>query len=548
MQREVLVSWARWKVLLVRNRYLVLVDLLTLSLIIYLAFVLRLESFELGQYTPTVFYFTLSSVIIKIFIFFIIGGYSRYWIFTGMSELLLILKGTVLGVPLAAAVIWGGAALLDFPSPPRSIPIIDLWLTCAALATPRLGLRWFHTRMNERLGAAPLQRVLIVGAGEAGWLVLREIRKNPQLGLHAVGFVDDNLIKKGLNVNGVRILGTVEELPQLVEEQRVGQVLVAIPSATTAEMRYIVDVCRESQVEVLTLPGMYEMIAGSVQIQRFRPVQVEDLLAREPVQTDVSQVQQIVSGRRVLITGAGGSIGSELCRQVAECGPAKLLLVGHGENSIFHILHEIRDGFPSLPVEPLIADIRDAERIQQIFASYRPEIVFHAAAHKHVPLMEANPIEAVSNNVGGTWNVLRAAEESGCLRLVMISTDKAVNPTSIMGATKRVAEQLVQEAAYRTGRCFVAVRFGNVLGSRGSVVPYFEKQIEAGGPVTVTHPDVRRYFMTIPEAVQLVLQASALGESGELFVLDMGEPVKIVDLARDIIRLSGREDVEIEFI
>ncbi|MCD4738000.1 MAG: polysaccharide biosynthesis protein, partial [Anaerolineae bacterium] len=347
---------------------------------------------------------------------------------------------------------------------------------------------------------------------------------------------------------GVRMLGTVEELRQLVEEQRVGQVLVVIPSATTAEMRYIVDVCRESQVEVLTLPGMYEMIAGSVQIQRFRPVQVEDLLAREPVQTDVSQVQQIVSGRRVLITGAGGSIGSELCRQVAECGPAKLLLVGHGENSIFHILHEIRDGFPSLPVEPLIADIRDAERIQQIFASYRPEIVFHAAAHKHVPLMEANPIEAGSNNVGGTWNVLRAAEESGCLRLVMISTDKAVNPTSIMGATKRVAEQLVQEAAYRTGRCFVAVRFGNVLGSRGSVVPYFEKQIEAGGPVTVTHPDVRRYFMTIPEAVQLVLQASALGESGELFVLDMGEPVKIVDLARDIIRLSGREDVEIEFI
>ncbi len=548
MKREALVSWARGKVLLVRNRYLVLVDLLTLSLVIYFAFVLRLESLVLGQYTQTVLYFTLSSVIIKIFIFFIIGGYSRYWIFTGMSELLLILKGTVLGVSLAAAAIWGGAALLDFPAPPRSIPMIDLGLTCAALATPRLGLRWLHTIMNEELGAVPLQRVLIVGAGEAGWLVLKEIRKNPQLGLHTVGFVDDDPVKKGLNVNGVRILGTVEELPKLVEEQRVGQVLVTIPSATAAEMRRIVNVCRKSQVEVLTLPGMYEMLAGNVQIQRFRPVQVEDLLSREPVQTDVSQVRQIVNGKRVLITGAGGSIGSELCRQVAQCRPAELLLLGHGENSIFYILHELRDRFPALAVEPLIADIRDEARIHQIFVSYRPEIVFHAAAHKHVPLMEANPVEAVSNNVGGTWNVLRAAEESGCPRFVMISTDKAVNPTSIMGATKRVAEHLVQQAAYRTGRCFVAVRFGNVLGSRGSVVPYFEKQIEAGGPVTVTHPDVKRYFMTIPEAVQLVLQAAALGESGELFVLDMGEPVRIVDLAREMIRLSGREDVDIKFI
>ncbi|MEA3310228.1 MAG: nucleoside-diphosphate sugar epimerase/dehydratase [Chloroflexota bacterium] len=548
MKKRSLLRWVRGKVLQVRNRYLMLTDILTLSLVIYSAFLLRLEHFPRGQYAQTAFYFTLSSVLIKIFTFFILGGYSRYWLFTGMSELMLILKGTVLGVSLSAAAIWVGAAWLDFPPPPRSIPLIDLCLTCAALAVPRLGLRWFNTLWTAEQGTVPLQRALIVGAGEAGWWVLREIRKNYELGLRVVGFVDDDPAKQRLNVNGVRILGVIDTLPQIVKEQRVEQVLVAIPSATAAEMRQIVEICHESQVEVLTLPGMYEMIAGDVQIQRFRPVQVEDLLARELIETDTTQVMLLLKGKEVLVTGAGGSIGTELCRQVARCQPAEILLLGHGENSIFNILHELRATFPDLAVEPLIADIRDEERIQQLFESYRPEVVFHAAAHKHVPLMEANPIEAVTNNVGGTWNVLRAAEQSGCSRLVMISTDKAVNPTSIMGATKRVAEHLLQDAAQRTGRCFVAVRFGNVLGSRGSVVPFFERQIKAGGPVTVTHPEVKRYFMTIPEAVQLVLQAAALGEGGEVFVLDMGEPLKIVDLAQDMIRLSGREGIEIKFV
>jgi FlaA1/EpsC-like NDP-sugar epimerase len=391
-------------------------------------------------------------------------------------------------------------------------------------------------------------------------MVVRELRQNPQMGLVPVGFIDDDAGKHGVLLQRVRVLGGRTAIPELVRERGVDQVIIAMPSAPGKTIRDIVTICEEAGVRARILPGIYELLGGSVKLNQLRDVQIDDLLRREPVQTDIAQVDGLLRGKRVLVTGAGGSIGSELCRQIIRCCPASLVLLGHGENSIFDIHNELRrelDG-PAGPCPlhqkpaliPVIADVRFAERLQGIFSKHRPEVVFHAAAHKHVPLMEANLGDAITNNILGTLRVVEASAQAGVEHLVLISTDKAVNPTSIMGATKRVAECIVQAAARRTDRAYVAVRFGNVLGSRGSVVPFFQKQIAAGGPVTVTHPEVRRYFMTIPEAVQLVLQAATMGRGSEVFVLDMGEPVRIADLARDLIRLSGLEperDIEIKY-
>jgi FlaA1/EpsC-like NDP-sugar epimerase len=545
----------RWpeRLLSLRNRYLVLADLITLPLAAYLAFVLRLEpaGHGLGSHANAALIYVLLSPALKIPTMLLFGGYSRYWPFASLPELQLIAAGAAAGELACMAIALLLEATLDVGRVPRSVPVIAVFLTATALALPRLGLRLLNNRVNRHAGKVqPTRRVLIVGAGESGNLVLREIRRNPQMGLDVVGFIDDDPVKQRLHIQEVRILGRVAEIPQLVKEYRVQRVLIAIPTATGDEMRHIVDVCQEAKVEALTLPGVFELISGRVEVQRFRPVQVEDLLAREPVQTDISQIEALLAGKTVLITGAGGSIGSELCRQIARCAPGRLILVGHGENSIYQIHRELGATHPKLDLAPVIADTRDAARIDALFARLRPDVVVHAAAHKHVPLMEWNPEEAVTNNVGGTRNLIRACERTGVGTFVLISTDKAVNPTSTMGATKRIAEHLVQEAAQRTGRRFVAVRFGNVLGSRGSVVPLFQQQIEAGGPVTVTDAEMTRYFMTIPEAVQLVLQAAALGEGGEVFVLDMGEPVKIVDLARDMIRLAGLregEDIHITY-
>jgi FlaA1/EpsC-like NDP-sugar epimerase len=552
-ERDSLLRGLEEGVLRLRNRYLLLVDLLTLPLAAYLAFVLRLDALDVGGYLPTALALGGIALLVKIPIFAGLGGYSHYWPFASTSELVLILKTAAVGEVFSIAALIILSSLLDFDLPPRSVPLLDFILSVVAFALPRLGLRMLYDGLSRERGDASarrVKRVFIVGAGEGGCLVLEEIRRNRQLGLRPVGFVDDDPYKQRLNIHGVRVLGSVADIPRLVKEYRIDQVLVALPSAKAETMRRVVDACYRAGVKVLTLPGVYELLSGDVRIQRFRPVQVEDLLSREPVQTDFSRIQQSLTGRRVLVTGAGGSIGSELCRQIARCAPESLILVGHGENSIFLISRELRAAYPDLLVHPLIVDIRDGERLERIFAEHRPQVVFHAAAHKHVPLMEVNPEEAVSNNVGGTRTLLRVSEGNEVSHFVLISTDKAVNPTSFMGATKRIAELLVQATAHRTGRPFVAVRFGNVLGSRGSVVPIFQRQIEAGGPLTVTHPDVRRYFMTIPEAVQLVLQAATLGKGGEIFVLDMGEPVKIVDLARDMIRLAGlrvEEEISIVF-
>jgi FlaA1/EpsC-like NDP-sugar epimerase len=365
-----------------------------------------------------------------------------------------------------------------------------------------------------------------------------------------VGLLDDDGGKHGLQIHGVPVLGGRELIPAWVDEYAVAEVIIAMPTAPGSAIRDILTICSQAGVPARTIPGLYDILSGQVSVSQIRNVDIEDLLRREPIQTDTSAVEDMLRGCRVLVTGAGGSIGSELCRQIALSEPAVLILVGHGENSIFDIANELRQLWPKLAIEEVIADVRDLDRLHQVFDVYQPEIIFHAAAHKHVPLMELNMVEAVTNNVQGTANLLRLAEAHQVGRFVFISTDKAVNPSSVMGATKRVAEFLVQAAAKRGGSPYVSVRFGNVLGSRGSVVPLFRGQIARGRPVTVTHPEVRRYFMTIPEAVQLVLQASALGQGGELFVLDMGEPIRIVELARDLIELSGLEvgrDVDIVY-
>ncbi|MBN2394282.1 MAG: polysaccharide biosynthesis protein [Anaerolineae bacterium] len=544
------------RTLQVRNRYLLLVDMLTIPLAAYFAFVLRLDlrSLDIGGYSHTALVFATVAFCVKIVVLLKLDGYSRYWPFASMPELDLMVKAVVAGEIITTSIALVVLHILSLPQFPLSIPLLDLFLSGYAVVAPRLLLRWLYynaLKRERKTGTHPQKRVLIIGAGKAGYTTLLEINRNPELGLLPVGFVDDDPAKKGMTLGGdVRVLGAAEDIPALVKTLHVQQILIAIPTATSDEMRRIVGICRQTPADVLTLPGVYELISEQVQVQRFRPVNVTDLLARPQVQSDSAEVAALLSGHCVLVTGAGGSIGSELCRQIARCKPAALVLLGHGENSIYHIHKELCEHFPDLTLHAVIADVRDAGRVDQVFAQHKPEIIFHAAAHKHVPLMEANPLEAVTNNVGGTRTLLHAAETWGVEHFVLISTDKAVEPRNIMGATKHVAESLVRVAAQRSGRAFVAVRFGNVLGSRGSVIPLFQQQIAAGGPLTITHPDVERYFMTIPEAAQLVLQAATLGQGGEVFVLDMGQPVKIVDLARDVIRLSGLEegkDIDIVF-
>ncbi len=552
----------------IRNRHMALFDLLLLPMAALMAFALRLDSNQLQVYLRGLTVYVLLAPLIKIPIFSLLGLYSRFWRYASVDELVLLAGAAMLGGLAQGALFLGGKALLPdlMPAIPRSIPLIDILVTGLVIATPRFALRvWGQSaRRADKAQHTPgaLDHVLIAGAGEAGILVLRELQANPQAGLIPVGFVDDDPRKHGVLIHRVRVLGGRDLIPELVRQHHVEQVVIAMPSVPGAEIRAIVQICEAAGVRARIIPGMYELLEGSVKLGQLRDVQIEDLLRREPVRTDTAQVARLIRGKRVLVTGAGGSIGAELCRQILRFDPAKLVLMGHGENSIFEIYNELKAGgsrskTPSenlqpatSNLQPVIADIRFPERLAAVFRQHRPEIVFHAAAHKHVPLMEDNVEDAITNNVLGTQQLVAASVAAGVAHFVLISTDKAVNPTSVMGATKRVAELIVQDAAQRTGRAYVAVRFGNVLGSRGSVVPFFQKQIAAGGPVTVTHPEMRRYFMTIPEAVQLVLQAAALGRGGEVFVLDMGEPVRIADLASDLIRLSGLEpgrDIEIRY-
>lgn len=543
----------------IRNRHLMLWDLVTQPVVILLAFWLRLDFYLSPVHLDAALRYGLVAPLVKVPIFHLLDIYRRMWRYSGLGEARAIVVAAGLAAAAQAFLVyliltplgWIGAV-------PRSIPVLDALLTAAVVALPRFALALANRR---RRGSFPcygegagdgepegiaLQPALVVGAGDAAFHLLQQIDANPTYGYSVVGLVDDAPDKQGLILCGVPVLGPLDALPELIDRLAARRVIIAMPSAPGTVLRRAVKLCQGAGVEVLTLPGMRDMLDGRVTLDRLRQVELADLLRREPVESDLAAVRAGIAGRCVLVTGAGGSIGGELCRQIAASEPCCLVLLGHGENSVYAMNNELRERFPELRLEPVIADVRDRQRLAHLFTRYEPEIVFHAAAHKHVPLMEQNPEDAVTNNVLGTQNVLDLAVAHQVQRLVLISTDKAVNPTSVMGATKRVAEMLLRDAAQRTQGVFVAVRFGNVLGSRGSVVPLFADQIARGGPVTVTDPEVKRYFMTIPEAVELVLQASVMGRGGEVFVLDMGQPVRILDLARDLITLSGlRPEIDI---
>ncbi len=535
-----------------RNRHLFAVDVLLLPLATVLAAAARFEGFTWPEhYREIIATFLLFALPVKLVLLFTFGLYRRLWRFASIAELESILSATAL-----SAIVCGVLGALVLPAShliqvrvPLSILFLDGLLTIAVVALPRLVLRsvtW------HRLGLGPrnAKRVLIAGAGAAGGMLLKQIEGHPQLPLEPVGFVDDDPLKQGHRLNGLKVQGTLKDLARLCRELKVDEILIAMPNAPGTVVRELVRAASAVGVHTRTLPGFSDIISGRLQPGALRDVEIQDLLRREPVHAELTRTEDLVIDRTVLVTGAGGSIGAELCRQVHALDPAHLVLLGHGENSIFSIQQELTRKSGRTRIDAVIADVKNPGQMARVFERFQPTTVFHAAAHKHVPLMEENLAEAVLNNVLGTRTVVEAAVIAGVEHLVLISTDKAVRPTSVMGATKRVAEQIVQATAEEHHRNFVAVRFGNVLGSRGSVVPTFLKQIREGGPVTVTHPEMRRYFMTIPEAVQLVLQAGALGKGGEVFVLDMGEPVKIADLAADLIRISGKRvgrDIEIRF-
>jgi FlaA1/EpsC-like NDP-sugar epimerase len=540
----------------VRNRYFILSDLLLTALSATLAFAIRLDAPLFGSYLPTCAAFVLMAWVIKLPIYYFLGLYRRYWRYASVQEMLSILAATTISSIVLAVLVLGLILPFGwFDRFPRSVLVIDWLLSLFFIGGSRFSLRFLgeYGVLVGNNGRGPRsrepRRVLIVGAGDAGAMIVREMRNNPAIGLEPVGYIDDNPAKVGMRIRDLPVLGTRESIPRLVREHDVDEVLIAIPTASGRAIREIKEICESVPVAFKTIPGMFELLDGRVKVSQIRDVQIEDLLRRDPVRIQADDAFYL-RDRVVLVTGAGGSIGAELCRQVAHRDPRHIILLGHGEHSIYLIHEELQQQFPRLKFTPAIADVRDRGRVYRLVQTHGPEVIFHAGAHKHVPLMEQNAEEAVTNNVLGAYNLISIAEELDVERFVLISTDKAVNPANIMGATKRVAELLVQDAAHRTGRNFVAVRFGNVLGSRGSVVPRFKRQIAAGGPVTVTHPEMERYFMTIPESVYLVLQAAALGVGGELFLLDMGEPVKIVDLARDLITLSGLQpdrDIEIKF-
>jgi FlaA1/EpsC-like NDP-sugar epimerase len=530
-----------------RHRRLLVIGLHVLIVVASyaLAYVLRFDNAFPRHYTP-LFLATLGPlVVVRVGAFVYYRLYSGWWTYVGVRDMIALLKAVAVSSVIFASYLVLSSSATGFP---RSVLVIDALLTVAFMAGVRFGLRVFRESRRPTTAAPRPRRVMIIGAGDAGELLLREMHNNPRLGYVPVGFVDDDPRKTGFDIHGVAVLGTTEALAEAVESHPVDELIIAIPSASRDQIQKIVDRCLGLRIPFKILPAI-AALTGHVQMSQLRAVRVEDLLGRDPVDLDTSMIRADIAGRRVLITGAGGSIGSELARQVAGYGPSVIGLLERGENLLFLIEQELRRSHPELEVVPIICDIRDEEDVERAFRALRPEIVYHAAAFKHVPMMELHVAQAVHNNVFGTRNAASAAAAFGA-KFVLISTDKAVSPSNVMGATKRLAELLVLSLDQTRSHHFVAVRFGNVLGSNGSVVPLFTQQISEGGPVTVTHPDVTRYFMTIPEAVQLVLQASVLEEArNRIVMLEMGEPVKITTLARNLIRLSGLEpDVDIPII
>jgi FlaA1/EpsC-like NDP-sugar epimerase len=465
--------------------------------------------------------------------------YNKAWEYASVGELMGITKSVTLSILMVTLFQF----IMDYNVYGRVL--FSTW-TLLILMIGGSRFWWRITRDRFVKTQGNMEKVLVIGAGQAGTLVARQLQNNRELGLNPAAFIDDDLKKYKLHILGIPVAGTSKDITSAVEKYKIDKIVIAIPSLTKKELTRIFEECTKTKIKPQIMPKIEDVMLGKTPVSQFRDVEVEDLLGREPIKLDIEGISEYVSGKTVLVTGAGGSIGSEICRQICQFEPEKLVLVGHGENSIYTIDMELRNQYgQNIEFIPVIGDVQDRERMFEVMEQYTPDVVYHAAAHKHVPLMEYNPREAVKNNVFGTKNVAEAADTFGVETFVLVSTDKAVNPTNVMGSTKRIAEMIIQSLAQTSKTKFVAVRFGNVLGSRGSVIPLFKKQIQAGGPVTVTHPDMTRYFMTIPEASRLVIQAGSLARGGEIFVLDMGEPVKITDLAKNLIRLSGYSIEEI---
>lgn len=496
-------------------------------------------------------------IIIKLPVFGLSKQYRGWWRYVGISDLIGIAAASLIST-FIIVVLW--FAMLQTPlrhypgiekltEVGQGIFMLDMFFTLLLLSGLRMMIRLYYEEFRTIEGGR-LKRFLIIGAGNAGEALLREIHRMPVAQYDVVGFVDDDPLKHGINIHGIPVLGTVERVPKICAENNIEEIAIAMPSASHQQLRHVIQVCEGAKVRFRTVPSITDIASGKFKVSQIRDVDINDLLGREAVRLDLDLLEQFARDKTILVTGAGGSIGSEMCRQLCNFKPKLLLLIEQAENPLFNIEGELNAGFPDVLIKAIICDITDKIRVEGIFEKYKPQIIIHAAAHKHVPLMELNPGEAIKNNVVGTQIVADAASRYGCENFVMISTDKAVNPTSIMGSSKRIAEMYIQDLNKTSKTHFVTVRFGNVLGSNSSVVPIFRKQIAAGGPLTVTHPEMKRYFMTIPEASQLVLQAATMGKGGEIFVLDMGEPVKILDLARELIILSGfrpGEDIEIAF-
>ena len=537
--------------LLYRRTCLIIYDVASVLMASFFAIAMRYE-FELEMipdyFLNTIIRFLPFNVLITLAIFYFFKMYNSLWAFAGETEL----QNVIVSCFLSAAI--NGIGLNITKVEAKAVPDSYYFMYAFSLVTlifaSRFSYRFFRSRKHKLQNKHNTTRVMIIGAGDAGNSIIKEIVTSNFSTMTVACIIDDDKTKWGSFIQGIKVIGGREKILECADVYSIDEIFIAIPSASKSVIKEILEICKETECKLRVLPGIYQLVNGEVNVSKLRDVEVEDLLGRDPIKVDIDSILGYVSGKVVLVTGGGGSIGSELCRQIAGHKPKQLIIVDIYENSAYDIQQELLYKYPELDLVVLIASVRNTNRMNEIFKTYTPDIVYHAAAHKHVPLMETSPNEAIKNNVFGTWKTAQAAATYGTKKFVMISTDKAVNPTNIMGASKRICEMIIQTFNKHYDTEFVAVRFGNVLGSNGSVIPLFKRQIEQGGPVTVTHPDIIRYFMTIPEAVSLVLQAGAYAKGGEIFVLDMGEPVKILDLAKNLIRLSGYkvdEDIKIEF-